>query len=1062
MRQLALIGSVLAALALLLLWRSGVVGRAGAPHVPPSSEVQVEKTLEGRDLGDSATGGDSKVELDTSQLPVREAHDGTGLQVFLTSEDGDPLEGVEGVWSPTPDSSIASDLILLQSRRDELLSRQTSSRSDSTGRLEFDLAASPESQAESTLAVHSAAYGLHWFQVGESLQMGPLTLAKSTPLRIRVSRADGASAEGAVVHVLARGAPMPLEGASEVPSSLLALTLSPSPAGEARLGRFDGEALILAELGDECSPPWIGNPSAVEKIELQLGSTLRASGDLIPVGDFSLADLDLDVRAFHRTEEGESAIHSVEVAAEPRWSMERLPTFVAGEYVFRLEGQEVVPSEAVVSASRRAPIHADLEVRVGASFEVRVRDHDQNPLEAVDVGVRWEGERARVLASSTTNKEGAAQVAGVLPGEVWITISRKGFVSSTWGPFATGPLVQAGADLYLARAGALRVSCTRNGEPLGEYTLRYWEGPPHKTFEKEVVADDLGGFTLEDAPLGNVHIFAFDEESPASAIATVPVSEGEVSEVELELPSAGRAGGSVVDSSTGLPVSDAMVQVLAMFGTQPVGPTSPAVAVDASGRFQALAIPRVPCWLDVRAPGYSTNIVRCEPDSTGGFDAGEIELASGGTLEVRLIGSSDSDLTKYQVDLKGIDQSPRIACDAQGRAVFEGVSPGSPILSIWPNDYSRHGIELDLKPGGDWSIEVPLETDRRATVRVIPASGESLEEGMFVGATWTTSDGFRSVFHRPVLEGGRVEFENLTGDQAVFDVWSSDFRTLAVARATLPQSGDAEVEIQVEKTPRRIQFLDKNFDPVVGAKIDLNLEGDDTCWLHSLTTDNEGIVETFGLHHEQVTALVRQGNANAFTGVIEFEPDPEELTIVPVDTSASLRLRVLDGELALDDAQAGLGEREGILTFEVLDADPSGIVQFGPLSPRTYHAEVFGEGLWTTFLSVEAGPDNPEYEVQVRRMGSLELLATRAGEPLESLQLELVALEFDQLASDWVRAGRIRSTTGDMRTDSSGRLVLIGLPHGKYSCQSTSPEGGIAETAIVVAPAELTRVTLEP
>ena len=1052
-----------ASLAVLLMLRLGL------PHSPKAEGTDAE-ALEGEAAGvpSAVAGKASRDEADDSSYPdaldtqQREAAQLPALSVTIASERGQLLSDVLGCWvSDSADSGLPNDLLLLEARWEELLRGRSMARSGEDGALEFSSAAGQPTLLDSTLILHEPSHGLHWIPVAGQRSLGRTSLKPVEPLRVHVTDADGSPAAEASVRVLARERRN--ESGPELdPQGPVALIEQQSPAsGEVRVGRFQGRALIIAERDGLCSEPWIGDPSGIDRLTLHLRDTLVASGRLLGDQEFNFEESDLKVVAFHLRDGERRLLRSVGVGRERRWAMEDLPRFQTGSFVFRLEGPAVAPDERTVALPAEGPIVADLDLRLGSSFEVRVRDHEQNLLTGVRVEASWGDPDPKVSVVAETDDRGVTTVACARPGDVWLALSGDGFVRSTVGPFATDMLEKIGADLYLGRAGNLRVTCLREGRPVSQYTLRYWEGLPHEALEKDVDADEFGGVTLEDVPIGDVKLFAFDDRSPASEIVSVSVASGEPAEVELELRDAVRGTGRVVDSETGFPIQDAVVEVHLLLGTNRLGACSAPVQVDSAGVFGGLALPATACWIDVRAPGYAVGGTRCEPGKAETFDIGAIELSASGTVEVKLVGRPGQDLSAYMVDLSYEEQAPRIPCTPDGRATFEGIGVSSPFLTVWPPDAGKQYMELDLRPGERWYYEIPLFSDSILALQVLPSRGEELVSGMWVGANFLSPDGIRTVRHKQLPLDGRVEFDSITGEQVVIEVWSPDFDVIAARKVSMPASGTEEVVVELVEGSRRICFVDTDYEPIADAAVNIKLHGDDTAWMFSAATDAEGAIELRRIADQALVADVLFGRAVARQLPIEFAAGADETTVVVVDVSASVRLRAVDGDLPLEGAKAGLSERAGFMSFDVVDADAQGYAQFGALSPRSYQAEVYGKGLWTAYQTVDATSDYPLHEIQVRRVGSLSLMITRGGAPLAGALVELTSREFGEVASQWLAEGRIQTSTGDLRSDAHGQLSVFGLPHGEFAWRATFPSGAAVEGELVVIPMVTTDLVLD-
>ena len=156
----------------------------------------------------------------------------------------------------------------------------------------------------------------------------------------------------------------------------------------------------------------------------------------------------------------------------------------------------------------------------------------------------------------------------------------------------------------------------------------------------------------------------------------------------------------------------------------------------------------------------------------------------------------------------------------------------------------------------------------------------------------------------------------------------------------------------------------------------------------------------------------------------------------------AIELQVMDGVNPLPGVYCKVYEEHGAFGLTRLTTDSEGVVRWGNLGAGRFFFEAESAELWPVRVPVEARPVGERVDVQLRRLGDLELkLFDGLGAPLRDAGFDLTSLEYGESVEDWVAAGRVSSSTGGLRSGSDGVVTLVGLPNGAYSWQLNGAQG---------------------
>jgi uncharacterized GH25 family protein len=141
--------------------------------------------------------------------------------------------------------------------------------------------------------------------------------------------------------------------------------------------------------------------------------------------------------------------------------------------------------------------------------------------------------------------------------------------------------------------------------------------------------------------------------------------------------------------------------------------------------------------------------------------------------------------------------------------------------------------------------------------------------------------------------------------------------------------------------------------------------------------------------------------------------------------------------------------------------DANGRVTFTDLGQGLFRFACQRADVWSTSVEVALAEDEAaKRDVQMRRLGNVELAAVDAeGNPLAGMTVSVRSIEFDADVADWIAAERVRAP-GGLRTDGAGKLLLEGLPNGRYSWAMTLNANAHPSGTFEVVPGERSTASL--
>jgi hypothetical protein len=260
-----------------------------------------------------------------------------------------------------------------------------------------------------------------------------------------------------------------------------------------------------------------------------------------------------------------------------------------------------------------------------------------------------------------------------------------------------------------------------------------------------------------------------------------------------------------------------------------------------------------------------------------------------------------------------------------------------------------------------------------------------------------------------------------------------------------PEDSLIVVHLDIETSPHRFRVVDPKGLPVPHVR--LRLYSLDATHLQGVEDSGEdGQCSVAGLITGPYRAYMdhpgRGYDLGKLVDVPPYSEDPIEIVFSPEN---AIELQLMDGLDPLPAVSCRLVEDHVSYTLPAAASDATGVVCWKAIGSGRFRVQVQQAGLWPPDASVEALPAGQRTEVQVRRLGDLDVsLARASGGSTAGMVLELESFEFQTSVATWIAEGRVTSSTGSLATDVQGRLSLTGLPRGTYAW-SAEEQGGTVD-----------------
>lgn len=334
--------------------------------------------------------------------------------------------------------------------------------------------------------------------------------------------------------------------------------------------------------------------------------------------------------------------------------------------------------------------------------------------------------------------------------------------------------------------------------------------------------------------------------------------------------------------------------------------------------------------------------------------------------------------------------------------------------------FQRH-----LRPGDPWEVVVDATGGCRLSLQVVDKEG-SLPNPLLV-AVWT-GNGFRMT--RRVSETGSAELTRLHPGRFKLQLYDETSQTLAAESGVFDDTCHASLRIELQE-PWRFRVINSEEQALPGTSIWFDVvDGSGRTFYAIADANGEALVR--GLPDDHVVAHLQHATYGARPRIpIEPPSNADEAIVLELRADEALRVALMDGnepavgvtcELRVHASTYYIGQRKA--------TDESGRVDWESLGHGEYDVLSSHPDYWPVEVKLETIAERQI--VPIRRRGALEIDVDSPSGAQEGLRLELMSTEFGADVREWVQAGLVEAAPPSLETDAEGRIVVDGLPRGRY------------------------------
>lgn len=841
----------------------------------------------------------------------------------------------------------------------------------------------------------------------------------------------------------------------------LRVVTSTDGGGHATLPALDVGQVVWAAYGELQSERWAG--SAPADVRLSLEPTFVLSGKVVGDAETALAT-PASVRWVTEHSDELRLQERLRVRTDGTFGPVRLPRVLARQYLFQLEA----PGCAMAQVAQPLPesgasVSVQFDLALGVDISVRVLGEGAQPLENAIVIGNWSLDGVWRKVERATDHDGLARFRHAYPGEFWVRARRNGYVGRLLVPIDVTTPPPEPIVVQLERATGIRGRVTHAGAPVRDFTIYFWKDDPNEHNHVSVTGSADGRFEVDEAPIGKVTLLATSDAAPSPAPLEVETSREHVAEVEIELPAALEGRGRVVDAFTSQPMPGATIQLWNSTNDNrsrrwrapfPIGP---------SGDFVVRGFAPGITWCDIAAPGYATRGVAARGSGTDTIDLGWIGLVHEQALEVQLVSDGNEDFSTYKVSLDGGRYIDLVPFPKDGRRRFEKLEPGQWMVRI-------------ISPGPIVRFETAEVVVGRDTALTIPVGGRRLIVDLdFQGAAKLVPKMRLVVYHaghggaseqqnHAIRPNRSIEVRGVESDSAVLAVLDPDGVTLCARHVRLDGTDPQRVTLIITGKSRQLRIIDRDHRPVAGVNVIGNTQPASSDWMLMMKTDERGEVRLENLEVDPLYVALQHPDRGLMPSqLLRFDPEKTEPIVLEFDPRGELAVRLIERNAGAQGVRV-VAEDSQRVQWGLSEAftNEMGLVRWGPAAPGDYTVQVDSPGWWPTKIGVHATGSSTPFDVQVRRVGSLELnVRSVLDRPLPGVSIALRSVELGQSAADWMASGMVTASNSALITDENGHLRIDGLPNGDFEWTAVSSNGSERSGRLNVPPHAIGREQIE-
>ena len=870
-----------------------------------------------------------------------------------------------------------------------------------------------------------------------------IVLEPASPIRVQVVDASGKPKGGATVHHAGvPRSPNPEQPPIQIHERFFTQEGATGTDGRVALPPFRGEQVLWAEWGELVSLPWQGlEPLSVT---LTLGEPFTLGGTVIfPDQREEELERETEQRILVSGLKGNlwRQLACLRDVREGAWGPVRVPLDGISRYEVRLEGARIIPVEESFNRPRSASHQrVDLIGREGAELVLEVEDESKNPISTARAEAWWgPSTNPNVRVHGTAGPDGVIRLGGLPSGLVRFNVGAHGYAAQDFMEIEVSGTTRV--ETTLQKGGSIAGRCLHEGVPVTDFEVIYWRvGNVRLLHSQSFLGREDGRFEIEGLASADWSLHAASPTHPCGRPVTVSVGAEQASQVELELPTAIRGGGRVIDADTGEPLAGARVRPYSSGGLDRGLPWGPGVLTSEDGSFDLDAFALGLNHLTVEAEGFALGEAETNATANDFVDWGDIRLLRPQLLQVSLLGLEALSGLGPEDFRARTEQGfilPEKRFDSEGVVRFADVPPGDlRFLVVRPDgSWARLGLRLD--PGKEWTFDLKVAGEQRLSVHVADSRGQALPYVPSVLVRAQEETGVL-VLRFKETEEGTASFEGIRAATAQVSVLDPDLNFVASQDVTFGADSSKTIDFRVGEEPFRVHVVDADRAPVAGASVRVrSATGVERQGLGQ--TNADGWAELVGLPSGPLMMDVQHGVVGRSFGN-PIDASVKELEFV-LEATGALELELVDGDEPLAGVLTRIQTTAGLTLGDARQTGDQGLVRYEALGAGNYHLACHRADCWPTTVDEDlTNGEIARVRVQMRRLGDLEFtLFSPDGLPVSGVEVEFRSDEFDDSISDWLGAERVRAP-GGLVTDQRGSIRIEGLPRGPYSWSATVVE----------------------
>ena len=825
--------------------------------------------------------------------------------------------------------------------------------------------------------------------------------------------------------------------------------------GVASLSTFQGREALYALRAREVSEPLVRDCSG--DVTLRLSPSFLATGlvalpTAVPEGE--------QVRVSYSTRNADrwDELGRCLVAPDGSWGPATIPLLTTDTYRFSVTGGGVVRQDREIAppvAGETVRIDFDSTLGLDQWFYIVDGATDGVLLDA-SVEVRWqEDDSSWTSIEARPRDDGYILARGCRSGSIRYEARAPGYSSYQSEPIVIPMPEPLTFKVELFRAGRVTGRCEFAGKPVLNFAVLYWPGSDIYDRKNEHFRDSEDGiFVLESVPEGELSLVAHADGYGQSEVVMTTVAPGETTDIVLELSRALLGRGVVIDQLTDNPIESAAIQLYAGQGSQPIHATGATAYSDSEGQFELAGLSAISSTFRVAAAGYSDSYVTTSGKEGTTIDLGVVAMAPSQPFEIRLLYSDGVDPTQYSVRTK-LSGLPPTVFSREGVVRVDAFAAGANTLVVEMPGRELFHVPINLIPGYDWYVEVPLDGSCRLDVEVSPEQGSELPSQLWA---FVKLDGDRGSMDRGrgIPESGQLTFEHLP--PGPFDVKiTDDTYMLAGVSGNLAEGEATAVHITLGDV-YRFRVVDDGGKPLPSTFVQFSVDGSERAEFGG-TSDAAGEFLCGGLSGS-VTAHLENPVLGWATHVpVQLPADASEVIELELAAHEHWHAILRDGAVPVSGVSCRLLARNSALAVGHDTSDAEGHISWEPLNRGDYDFFADHPNYWPTSATLGTTEETP-HVIQVRRRGDLRVtVRTAGGVKAPGASVRIVSDEFETDVTQWVQSGLVSASPASLTTDEDGELVLEGLPHGEYRWTVEHPASNAVSGSATVPRGQLASLT---